>query len=152
MSENDNCASYMGVHIGENIAIPILTEIFGGIEKRMPYGNHGYEYIVNGEDKIDCKSGKMILNSSGSTYWAFGIYYNKIADYFLLLAFDDMDGLNLIHVWLIKKDEIIRGRKLNQFSDFKITNIHKKLSEFQKYDWIDKLKCLKDIQNRLKEI
>lgn len=152
MSENDNCASYMGVYIGENIAEPILTEIFGEIEKRMPYGNPGYEYIVKGGYKIDCKSGKIILNSSGSIYWAFGIYYNKIADYFLLLAFDDMDVLSLIHVWLIKKDEIIRGRKLNRFSDFKITNILGKLSEFQKYDWIDKLKCINDIQNRLKEI
>lgn len=48
MSENDCCTSYLGVIIGEKSSDKILIEIFGAIEKKMPYGNIGFDHIVKG--------------------------------------------------------------------------------------------------------
>lgn len=148
MSENDDCASHLGVFIGENIAEPILIEIFGYIEKRMYYSNSGYDYIVNGGYKIDVKTSKL---HNKEYRWVFDIYHNHIADYFLLLAFDNRNDKNLIHVLLIKGDNIIRDRKFNMRSSFPVKNDPKYMDDLYEYDFIDKLKCIKDIQNKLKQ-
>lgn len=150
MSKNYNCSSYLGVHIGENISDQILIDIFGDIEERMPYGYPGYDRIVKGGYKVDIKT--RVLNNNGSWKgWIFPIGYNNITDYFLLLAFDNREDKNLLHILLIHKDEMIRERKFWKRTGIVITNKSDNLSEFRRYEYIYKLKCLKDIQNKLKE-
>ncbi len=148
MSENDNCNSYLGVVIGEESSDKILIEIFGTIEKKMPYGNIGYDRIVKGRYKIDIKT--SVLDNKLNR-WTFDIYRNKTATHFLLIAFDNRDNLNIIHVWLIKGEDIIRGRKLSLFSCLTISNNEIYMRNFEQYDYINKLKCLEDIQNKIKE-
>lgn len=149
MSENDNCTSYLGVTIGEESADKILIELFGTIEKKMPYGNIGYDHIVKGGYKIDIKT--SVLDNERNRF-VFDIYHNKIATHFLLIAFDNRDNLSIMHIWLIKAEDIVRGRKLNLFSCLTIVNDDMYMRNFKQYDHINKLKCLKDIQDKLKEI
>ena len=158
-SENENCSLYLGIIIGENVAEPILTEIW--IKEKMPSKNPGYEYIVNGEYKIDVKTTTLKLDRRNGNYiWPFHIDYNDITDYFLLLALDDIESKNLIHVWLIHKYDMVtkgigKGYVIEKFyirDKITMRNDPKYLSEFEKYDLIDKLKCINTIIDILKSI
>lgn len=133
MSDNEDCPSYLGVHIGENYAEKILIVHFGGIEKRMPYNHPYYEFMVKGEYSIQVKTRTLIYHE-GWEGWYFMIGHNNIADYFLLLAFDNRENKNLLHIWLIKRDEIIREEKFYNRDSITITNIPEYLLEFQKYE------------------
>lgn len=103
MSENDDCTSYLGVYIGENLAELILRDIFGGISDRMLYKHPYYEYVVKGGYKVNVKTATLSNNR-----WCFHIGNNSITDYFLLIAFGKRENLDLIYIWLIGKGEIVR--------------------------------------------
>lgn len=146
MSDNIFCTSHIGICIGEVVAKPILTEIFGSIDKTMPYCYPGYEYVVKRGLKIDVKTANLSLsNVDGIFYdsWSFHIKCNNIADYFLLLAFDNLEDKTLLHILLVGKNEMVRKKRFNRFDHLKITNSYKGLLHFLKYDWINKLNCLK---------
>lgn len=89
--ENKNCASYLGVHVAERV----LKNVFKNV-RMMPMGNPGFDFICNKGMKIDVKSA---CTSNGR--WLFHIRQNKIADYFLCLAFGNRDVLNPLYMWLI---------------------------------------------------
>jgi len=101
MSKNKECPSYLGVHVNEGL----LKQYFDDVEV-MPYGNPGYDFICNNGWKIDGKS--SCLNKDGG--WAFTIRHNTIADYFFLVAYDNREDLNPLHIWLIP------GHVLNHLS------------------------------------
>ena len=61
--------------------------IFGGIEEEMPYGNPGFDYIVNGGFKVDIKSTRLANNT-----WNFAILNNDKADYFVLMRFNNPEN------------------------------------------------------------
>jgi len=161
MSENKDCSYYLGVYIGEDIAEPILIEIFGSVEKRMLKPNYpGYEYVVKGGYKIDVKTATFNKKLNN---WTFAIRHNNTADYFLLLAFDS-ENKDLLHVLLIEKNEIVRqgtgafGYVMEKFykrESFSMSSnprspLH--LIYFKKkYEWTDKLKCLKECHDKLKD-
>lgn len=148
-SENEDCPSYQGVYIGEGIARPILIEIFGGIDERTHYGYSGYEYVVKGGYKIDVKSPTLHL---GRNCWDFAINYNRYADYFLLIPFYNRDAIIPAYIWLIGKNEIIKGEKFYKRKTITITDIHKSLVLFKRYEWINKLKCIKEIEELCKKL
>ena len=110
MSENKECSSFLGVFVAERV----LSHVFRDVEV-MPYGNKGFDFICNNGKKIDVKSACIRRSSSGTLRWAFSIKRNKIADYFLCLAFDSREDLNPLHAWLLP------GEKLNRFIG---TSIH----------------------------
>lgn len=92
MSENKKCSSYLGVYVNERL----LKHYFDDVEV-MPYGNPGYDFVCNKGYKVDAKSSCMRKNGG----WVFIINHNTTADYFMLVAYDNRDDLNPIHVWLI---------------------------------------------------
>jgi hypothetical protein len=94
--EDKNCALYLGVHIAERV----LKNVFKNV-KPMPAQNPGYDFICNKGKKIDVKSSCLHLNRGKRSGWGFTISHNKIADYFLCLAFDSRETLNPLHIWLI---------------------------------------------------
>lgn len=94
--ENKNCHAYLGVHIAERV----LSKIFKNVV-RMKFKNPGYDFICNKGYKIDVKSSTMTKRPDEAPRWQFNIKNNKIADYFLCLAFDNIDDLNPLHLWLI---------------------------------------------------
>ncbi len=106
-----DCAHYLGTNIAERTyGRKILPEMFGEILKEMPYGNPFYDFIVMEDILIDIKSCSM-RNINGWKGWDFHIRFNNTADYFVLLAFGDRIEFNLIHIWPIGRDEIVRGNK-----------------------------------------
>lgn len=94
MSENKECAFYLGVHIAERI----LSNVFKNVEQMVP-NNPGYDFICNNGYKIDVKSSCKI--KSKLCTWTFSIKKNTIPDYFLCIAFDNREDLNPLHLWLI---------------------------------------------------
>jgi len=164
MKINKKCASFLGCHVAERV----LSHVFKDVEK-MPYGNIGFDFICNKGFKIDVKASCLHVNNS----YAFHINRNKIADYFLLVGFDNRENLNPQHIWLMKSNIIIKyngrfnkhikqneiNRKLNEFEALRIVNISNSLysydlSIFSKYELIDKLKetieCCTELKIHLK--
>lgn len=94
MSENKDCAAYLGVYVAERV----LCHVFKDVE-RMPNNNRGFDFICNKGKKIDVKSSSLHISMPPPS-WYFSIKHNKIADYFLCLAFDDRKNLNPLYMWL----------------------------------------------------
>lgn len=90
------CSNFLGCYIAETV----LSSIYENVE-RMPYGNVGYDFVCAKGYKIDCKAAIITTAKNGSSRWVFAINKNKIADYFLLLGFDNRDNLTPMKCWLI---------------------------------------------------
>ncbi len=133
---NKHCPLYLGVYIAEGVLSKIFDEV-----QRMSNNTIGYDFICKFGYKIDVKSACLCKNS-----WFFTIRRNKIADYFLLVAFDNRNDLNPKHLWLIKCSEIIvndsRGVALNEKVGLVISDSIYSLSKYKKYEQTDKLKKL----------
>jgi hypothetical protein len=76
------------------VAERVLSNIFKNVT-RMKMNHTGYDFICGKGFKIDVKS------SCGEEGWNFILKQNKIADYFLCLAFDNRESLNPQFLWLI---------------------------------------------------
>lgn len=130
LNENIYCPKYLGVYISERI-IPALFDntIWMGIE------NIGYDFIVNNNCKLDVKSSCVCANA-----WHYLINKNKIANYFLMFAFDNRIDLNILHIWFVKVNNLSRrGREFNDLLGLTITNTVKVLKWYEKYELKDKL-------------
>lgn len=134
MKINKKCSTFLGCNIAERV----LSHVFKDVQ-RMPYGNKGYDFVCNKGFKIDVKS--SCLHSNQYNNYLFVIKHNKIADYFLLIGFDNRDDLNPRHIWLIKSTELIRNfRIMNNFERLYIRDIPNDIIKFSKYELNDKLK------------
>ena len=111
MSENKDSADYLGVYVNERLIRLHFKEI-----EVFPYGNPGFDFICNKGMKVDAKSACL---SNG--HWLFNIRRNTEADYFLCVAYDDREHLNIMHVWMIP------GHVINHFTGISISpsTIHK---------------------------
>jgi len=123
MKTNRDCSAFLGVNIAERI----LSRFFDDIQ-RMPYKNKGFDFICGRGFKIDVKSGCITRSKHRQPYWFFGIKRNKIADYFLCLAFDSRENLNPLHVWLIP-NAVVCG-KMN----IKISNTVESLEKWKMHE------------------
>lgn len=123
-NENTTCSSYLGVCIAERM----LSHVFKNVE-RMPYGNKGFDFICGRGYKIDVKSSSRQSNHNHK--WHFNIKRNKIADYFLLIAFNNREDLDPEHVWLIP------GYTLNDKISTSISD--GTISKWEEYELHDKL-------------
>ena len=139
MSENKDCSYYLGIHIAERI----LSKVFNNV-RRMKSNNIGYDFICNKGYKIDVKSACLIRRQYRNFHrWYFNINKNKIANYFLLIAFDNREDLNPKHIWLIKGINIINRTQLNKKTSISINNTTNSLKKFSKFEINDKLRKLK---------
>jgi len=139
MSENVDCSNYLGIHISERLLSKIWNNVI-----RMSNGNRGYDFICGKRFKVDVKS-SCLCNDK----WNFKIKKNKITDYFLLLAFDNREDLNPLHIWLIKGEQQILCVKVNDRKCMVVSDNN--ISLFKKYEQTDKLDKLVDCCNTLKE-
>ena len=122
MSEAKDCGAYLGVVVAEKA----LSKFFDNIT-RMPYGNPGFDFLCGKGFKIDVKSSCLLKGKY--LHWKFHIEKNRIADYFLFLAFnEDRNNLEPQHVWLIPGDIV------NIQFDVTISNKEKSLSKWSKYE------------------
>lgn len=95
-SENKQCSAFLGVHVAERV----LSKVFKDV-KAMPPNHPGYDFICSKGKKIDVKSACIYTRPKWSGSWNFVINKNKVADFFLCLAFDNRKDLNPLHIWLI---------------------------------------------------
>jgi len=125
LSEATDCSGFLGVHIAERV----LSHYFEDIT-RMPYGNVGYDFICKKGYKIDAKSSCLgeTKDKVRSPRWTFAINKNTIADYFILLAFDNRDNLEPQHVWLVP------GEKINNRVLIGIANTPKVIEKWKIYE------------------
>ncbi len=142
MNENKNCALYLGVYIAEKY----LAKIFENVTK-MPNKNPGYDFICGKGYKIDVKSSCLLKNNA----WHFNIKCNKIADYFLMIAFSNREDLEPKYIWLIKGNEIVRGNVVNHCSSFRVVNSDKVIKLLEKYEEKNKLDKMILLCNSIKE-
>lgn len=114
MTKNKNSAQYLG-----DIAENVLSKVFKRV-KVMPYGNPGYDFICGAGYKIDVKS-SAIGDKYG--YWVFHIRQNKIADYFLCIAFNNREELIPQHLWLFPSEFLNyrEGLHIFKYSLYKFT-------------------------------
>ena len=152
MEKDKSCSNYLGIVISETkYAQEILQEIYKYVV-HMPNNNIGYDYRCSNDninwDKIDVKSG-CLMDSHGFSerIWKFYIRYNKIPNNFLFLGFDNRESLNLLHIWMIKSKEVIRGNFLHRRYGLAITKESNSLSHFSKYECKCKLDKLKECCN-----
>lgn len=140
MCINKECPLYLGVHITENV---LMNKIFPDAIK-MPNGNPGFDYLDPIYGKLDAKSSCL----SGQNQWLFNINENKIADHFVLFGYDKRKDLDILHIWLIKNDEIIYiksyigslKRKLNEIQGITFTNSKRGLMKYKKYELVNEIK------------
>ena len=116
MYENKSCASYLGVVIGERLCRHLFEDV-----EVMPNGNPGFDIICNKGMKINVKSACITLTYDKYPHWGFCIDYNKVPDFFILVAFDNRTDLNPLHMWMFP------GNILNNNSGAQISpsTIHK---------------------------
>ena len=139
MSENRECASFLGVYIAEGV----LSKIFKNVT-RMPNNNSGYDFVCSKGFKIDVKSAVMIYPKGRSPIWNFVINHNKIADYFICIAFDNRKNLTPLHVW------VIPGKDINDKLSFHISTNPKFTKLWSKYEKTEELDKVVACCNKLK--
>ena len=103
MYENKLCPAYLGVVIAERLCRHLFKDI-----KVMPNNNTGYDIICNRGKKIDVKSGCITFSDKNKKYsrWLFTINNNEVADFFILVAFDNLIDLNPLYLWMIPGKEL----------------------------------------------
>ena len=122
MSDNKDCAAFLGVYVAERV----LSHVFKHVQ-RMPNNNPGYDFICGRGYKIDVKSSCCYHSKTQADRWAFKIRKNQIAEYFLCLAFDNRESLNPEHIWLIPAENIsdhentsISIMRLDKWSEYEL--------------------------------
>lgn len=173
-SQNEDCADSFGIDIGEELFRRFLLTIFEYVE-HMKRGNRGFDFICKNprqefidkyhqfkfekdkEYRIQHKA-RCIRYDTNSDEWSGWHYsisdrngYNNNTDYFILSAWDDRDNLNILHIWIFYKNDMVRGEKFWKRKGFVITNTPKKLKEFQNYELTDELAILRELYKKLKE-
>lgn len=117
--KNKSCSSYLGVAVNERL----IKHLFPDAEM-MSMHNPGYDFICNKNKKGDAKGSTthIMQNKNSSTeFWSFCIRKNKIADFFLCIAYDSIFDLNPIHIWMLPREEAN-----NQLSiQISVTTLHK---------------------------
>jgi len=138
---NEDCSVHFG-NFTENIMIQTFEDVI-----KMPPNNPGFDWICKTGEKIDNKG---VCLTFGYPSWSFSIRCNKIADWFILSAWDNRDSLTPLHVWAFHKDNIVRGRKFCNFETFWILDTPQKLKELKNYEVTDRLDKLKELCNKKK--
>lgn len=93
----------------------------------MPPNNKGFDFICSRGKLIDVKSACIEYRTGRSDSWGFQIKNNKIADYFLCLAFDNRDNITPMHMWLLPAEKFnhltktrISKSTINKWDEYKL--------------------------------
>lgn len=118
--ENKGCALYLGIHVAERVLSRVFKDVVA-----MPISNPGYDFVCGRGKRIDVKS--SCIRKCGKQ-WSFRVNRNTIADYFLLLAFDNRTNLTPLHMWLIPGNKInhlvipsISKSTLHKWDDYRLS-------------------------------
>lgn len=133
--------TYSGKIAEKIIAKTILPMKFGNIKLDMGYLSP-FDFLMENDIKIDVKSAKFRNNG-----YNFLIDENKIPDYFLLVGFNNDENLNVSHIWLVHRDDIINERKVCNRCSIWISK--KELYRFDRYELKEELSYLR-LHNKIR--
>ena len=119
MYENKSSAQYIGIVINERLIKHLYPDAV-----MNNYGFPGYDFTCQKGKKVDAKASAIHIRqnvNSRVVNWQFAIRRNKIPDFFLCVAYNNIDNPTPLHIWMIPAEEI------NDQSGIKIsaTTIHK---------------------------
>ncbi len=140
--EDPDCPLWLG-YISEKYVMKTFED-----PTIMPTNNPGFDWICSNGKKIDHKGACILYIKGKLPIWIFKIRHNKMADYFILSAWDNRESLTPLHVWIFGKNDIVRGRKFCEFESFAIMDTPEKLKEFEKWEVSDRLEKLKELCDR----
>jgi len=135
MSENKECAQYLGCYINERILKHVMPNAI-----LMNYANPGYDLVCGKGYLVDAKAATLHYPKNQSPHWCFMIRKNTTPDYFLLTAYKDRESLDICHMWLIPGDAI--NDKVGV--TISLSGIHK-WDEYQ-IDHTDALTCVTQLK------
>jgi hypothetical protein len=143
IEEARDTGNWLGIYVAERV----LSHYFEGIT-RMPFGNHGFDFICKNGFKIDAKSSCLNHRPHRNQCWHFNTFHNVAADYFLCLAFDDRENMAPMHVWLVPSGVVANK------TGFNIIDVPWSLSEWSQYEKpINKvLSCCATFRSKLPEL
>jgi hypothetical protein len=123
----------------ENLMIQTFENVI-----TVRHNNPGFDWICKNGDKIENKSACL---KDGNSRWTFNVKYNKIADWFIFSAWDNRDSLTPLYVWILHKNDMVRGRKVCEFEGLSILNNPSGLKDFEEYLTINRLERIKKLCN-----
>lgn len=134
--ENRKNTRFLGVYIAESSVNKLFED-----SQRMRLRNPGYDIICNKGYKIDVKASTL----SATNTFGFNINENNIANYFILIGYNNIIELKPLHMWIIGSEDIIHDYPMHDWSRLMIPNEPMHIEYFQKYERIDKLNELREI-------
>lgn len=169
MSATDDCTLFFGVEIGERLFKRFLQEnVFHYVKKTGKASLDGgidfvckdpiQEFIdkypqfnlkMNKEYKIQLKN-RCLESRDGWIGWSMPIQHNDVADIFILCGWSNRKNLDILHVWIYNKDDIMRNKKFWRRENFVITDKPKYLSRLRNNEILE-LETLKNLYNELKQ-
>jgi len=135
MSENKECAQYLGCYINERMLRHVMPNAV-----LMDINNPGYDLVCGKGHLVDAKAATLRHHKNKSPRWIFFIKKNTIADYFLLTAYKDRESLEICHMWLIPGSEINDKTGIS----ISLSTIHK--WDVWKIDHTDALSCVTEMK------
>lgn len=95
MTTAKDSSLFLGVHVTE----AAIREAYPDI-KQMRHGNPKFDLIDIDGSKIDVKSATTYrFKNKDAIRWEFRIRKNDVPDFFICVAFDNRDDLNVIQAW-----------------------------------------------------
>lgn len=134
--ENRKNTRFLGIYVAESS----VNKLFKG-SQRMRLRNPGYDIICNKGYKIDVKASTL----SATNTFGFHINENNIANYFILIGYNNIIELKPLHMWIIGSEDIIHDYHMHDWHRLMIPNEPMHIEYLQKYERIDKLKELREI-------
>lgn len=113
--ENSTCPLYFG-YMKEVVESAFGDAIkYSRIDKSVDFilEFRGQKFKV--KHLTSCCQYMPLVNKDREQYgWEYKIDHNKIADAFLLSAFDDKKSLNCLHLWFVRSKSIFESRKIKR--------------------------------------
>lgn len=169
MSTTESCSLFFGIEIGEKLFKRFLQEnVFHYVKKTGKASFDGgidfickdpiQEFIdkypqfnlkMNKEYKIQLKN-RCLESRHGWIGWNMPIQYNGTVDLFILCGWSNRKHLDILHIWIYNKDDVVRDKKFWRRDNFPITNKSKYLLHLSKNEILE-LDTLKNMYNELKQ-
>lgn len=169
MSATESCSLFFGLEIGEKLFERFLQENVFHYVKKTGKGSldGGIDFIckdpiqefmdkypqfnlkANKEYKIQLKN-RCLENRGGWIGWNMNIQYNYVVDIFILYGWSNRKYLDILHVWIYRKDDVVRYKKFWRRENFSITNKPEYLLSLNNNEILE-LDVLKNLYNELKQ-
>lgn len=146
MEESIDTTLYLGSYVKRKFLSKLFPDAVPNPVPLGPYSRRSYDWICKNGIKIKFYSSTLRTRYDPSDLnWTTGeirkrevfqwnIMENKDADVFILIAWKDRQNLELLHVWIINKDDIVNGRKFNERQSFAVNNHKFSLNKYKKFE------------------